>query len=70
LWKEVKLQTYFTGHRRIDYFVMTDDKEKGEVSKQANNSAVLTQPKKELFKKLERDYKDMKCDLEEQATIV
>jgi hypothetical protein len=49
---------------------MTDDKEKGEVSKQASNSAVLTQPKKELFKKLERDYKDIKCDLEEQATIV
>jgi len=30
----------------------------------------LTQPEKELFEKLEKDYKDMKCDLEEQATVV
>ncbi|KAF4611388.1 hypothetical protein G7Y89_g15625 [Cudoniella acicularis] len=46
------------------------DKEKGGVSEQARDSALLTQPEKELFKKLEKDYKDMKCDIEEQATIV
>jgi hypothetical protein len=35
-----------------------------------NNSVLLTQPEKELFKKLEKDYKDVKCDIKEQATIV
>jgi hypothetical protein len=30
----------------------------------------LTEPEKELFKQLEKDYKDMKCDIEEQATVV
>jgi hypothetical protein len=70
LWKEVKLQTYFTGHGRIDYFVVVDNKEKGGVSEQASDSVLLTQPERELFKKLEKDYKDVKCDLEEQATVV
>jgi len=31
---------------------------------------LLTKPEKELFKQLERDYKDMKCDLKEQAIII
>jgi hypothetical protein len=48
----------------IDYFVVVVDEENGRVS------ALLTEPEKELFKKLEKDYKDMKCDLEEQATAV
>jgi hypothetical protein len=38
--------------------------------KQASDSVLLTQPKKELFKKLEKDYEDVKCDLKEQATVV
>ena len=70
LWKGGKLQTYFTGHGRIDYFVVTDDKEKGGVSEQASDSVLLTRPEKELFEKLEKDYRDVKYDLEEQATIV
>jgi hypothetical protein len=59
LWKEVKLQTYFIRHKRIDYFVITDNKERGRVFKQASNSVVLIKPKKELFKKLEKDYKNI-----------
>lgn len=65
LWKACTLQIYFIGYGRIDYFMIIDDKEKGGVSKQTNNSILLTQPKKELFKKLEKDYKDIKYDLEE-----
>jgi hypothetical protein len=42
-----------------------DDKEKGGVPEQAIDSALLTQPEKELFEKLEKDYKNVKCDLEE-----
>ena len=30
----------------------------------------VIEPEKELFEKLEKDYKDMKYDLKEQATIV
>jgi hypothetical protein len=37
---------------------------------QASDSVLLTQPEKELFKKLKEDYEDVKCDLEEQVTIV
>jgi hypothetical protein len=68
-WKECKLQTYFTAKGRIDYFVVVDEK-KGRVSGMARGSVSLTEPEKELFEKLEKDYKDVKCDLEEQATIV
>jgi Lhr-like helicase len=70
LWQECRLQTYFTAGSRIDYFVVIDNKEKGGLSKQARDSTSLTQPEKELFEKLEKDYKDVNCDLDEQATIV
>ncbi|PQE16365.1 telomere-associated recQ-like helicase protein [Rutstroemia sp. NJR-2017a BVV2] len=72
LWKEVKLQTYFTGHGRIDYFVVVDvdDQEKEKALEPTRDSVPLTQPEKELFEKLEQDCKEMKCDLEEQAAVV
>jgi hypothetical protein len=70
VWEECKLQTYFIGYGKIDYFVVTDDKEKGGTSEHISDSVLLTQPEKELFEKLEKDYKDVKCDLEEQTTIV
>jgi hypothetical protein len=44
------------------------NKEKGrEIVKGAIS---LIELEKELFKQLKKDYKDVKCDLEEQATIV
>jgi hypothetical protein len=54
----------------IDYFVVIDNKKKGRVLEQTNDSVLLIQPEKELFEKLEKDYKNIKYDLEEQATIV
>jgi hypothetical protein len=54
----------------IDYFVIIDNKKKRGVPEQTNDSVLLTQPKKELFEKLEKDYKNIKYDLKEQATIV
>jgi Lhr-like helicase len=66
-WKECKLQTYFTAKGRIDYFVVVDREKGGET---ARGSMSLTEPEKELFKQLEKDYKNVKCDLEEQATVV
>jgi hypothetical protein len=44
------------------------DREKG--GETARGSVLLTEPEKELFKQLEKDYKDVKYDLKEQATIV
>ena len=66
-WKECKLQTYFTAKGRIDYFVVVDKEKGGETARDAIS---LTELEKELFKQLEKDYKDVKCDLKEQATIV
>jgi hypothetical protein len=70
LWKEVKLQTYFTGHGRIDYFIVSDNNKKEGFLASGHNAALLTQPEKALFRQLEKDYKDVKCDVKEQATVV
>jgi Orsellinic acid/F9775 biosynthesis cluster protein D len=75
LWREVKLQTYFTAFRRIDYFVVVvvvvvENPKARVTSIGLDSSRLITQPKKELFKRLERDYKAVKCDLKERATIV
>ena len=70
LWREYRLQTYFTAKGRIDYFIVIDNEKKGGVSARASDSVLLTRPEKELFKKLKKDCKDVKRDLEEQASIV
>jgi hypothetical protein len=54
----------------IDYFVVINNKKKEGVSKQVSDFALLIQPEKELFEKLEKDYKNIKCDLEEQVIII
>ena len=52
-WKECKLQRYFTAKGRIDYFVVVD-REKGRET--ARGSMSLSEPEKEVFKQLEKDY--------------
>jgi hypothetical protein len=44
------------------------DKEIG--GETARGSMSLIELKKELFKQLKKDYKDVKCDLKEQVIIV
>ncbi|KAE8443050.1 hypothetical protein EG329_002444 [Mollisiaceae sp. DMI_Dod_QoI] len=51
------------------YYIIDSNKKEGFLAS-GNDSALLTQPEKELFEKLEQDYKDVKCNLEEQATVV
>lgn len=68
LWKECKLQTYFTGHGRIDYFVVTEGP--SQSSRSNLDSARLTKTEEDLFVKLEKVYEGVKVDLEEQASIV
>jgi hypothetical protein len=70
LWKKCKLQTYFITGGRIDYFIVINSNKKEGFLVSSNNSILLMQPEKELFEKLEQDYKDIKCDLEEQVTII
>jgi hypothetical protein len=69
LWKECLLQTYFTAKGRIDYFVVVDEGA-GRVPGPAGGSEPLTEPERVLFAKLERDYADVKGDIDEQASIV
>jgi hypothetical protein len=38
---------------------VTDNRKKEGVFKQASDSVVLTEPEKELFKKLEKNYKNI-----------
>jgi hypothetical protein len=72
LWKEVTLQTYFTGKGIINYFVVVDpdEKEKEKTNESNNNQPSSLQSEKELFEKVEKDYQKIKYDLEEKAAIV
>ncbi len=69
LWREYRLQTYFTDKGRINYFFVTDNEEKRGVSARASDSVLLTRPEHQLFEKLKKDRKDVKRDLEEQASV-
>jgi hypothetical protein len=62
-WSEVKLQIYFTAFGRINYFVVEENTKASAISK--DPSLLITQPEKDLFIKLEKDYKDVKVDIEE-----
>lgn len=55
LWKECKLQTYFTGKGRIDYFVVVDNIN-GKSSFTLDLATLLKEEEKDLFIKLENDY--------------
>ena len=66
LWEACLLQTYFANSALVIYFAVL----KGVETPNPAYSTILTKPKKDLFKKLEKDYRDVKCDLKEQATIV
>jgi hypothetical protein len=68
LWKDCKLQTYFTGHGRIDYFVVTEAR--NQTSRSKLDAAISTEAEAALFVKLEKDYGNVKADIEEQASIV
>jgi hypothetical protein len=55
LWKECQLQTYFTGHGRIDNFVVVDRLEKKGKSRHVRDSNQITETEKVLFEKLEEE---------------
>ena len=70
LSRECKLQTYFTGKGRIDYFVVVEHQKTSERSRHTQNSDPLTGIEKKLFQKLEDDYQGVKDDIENQAGVV
>lgn len=69
LWEKCLLQSYFTTRSRVDYFVVIEEGTKDIVGQSITNP-VLSQPETDLFIKLEEDYKNVKGDIEEQASIV
>jgi hypothetical protein len=70
LWEEYLLQSYFTTRSRVDYFVVTEEEAEDGFRGVSIDSILLSQPEKDLFVKLKKDYKDIKVDIEEQASIV
>jgi hypothetical protein len=72
LWKECILQTYFTRHGRIDYFVLVSAKTESSfaVAGKQDTGPSLSQPEKKLFQKLEQDFQIANDDLEKQAGVV
>jgi Lhr-like helicase len=70
LWQECQLQTYFTAGSRIDYFVVAERFEADSKIASSSGKTSLSLPEKDLFVKLEKDYEDVKIDLEDQAGIV
>jgi len=69
LWEKCLLQSYFTTRSRVNYFVVIEKGTKDIVGQFITNP-VLSQPETDLFIKLEKDYKNVKGDIEEQANIV
>jgi hypothetical protein len=70
LWEECLLRSYFTTRSRVDYFVVTKEGTEAESGGVLVDPIPLSQPEKDLFVKLEKDYKDVKVDIKEQASIV
>jgi hypothetical protein len=49
LWKDCKLQTYFTEEGRIDYFVVVEHQKTTSRSRHAQGSNLFTETEKDLF---------------------
>ena len=69
LWEECLLQSYFATRSRVDYFVVIEEGTEGAIAG-LTIDPVLSQLETDLFAKLEKDYQDVKGDVEEQASIV
>jgi hypothetical protein len=68
LWEECQMQSYFTARHLVDYFIVI---ERGEnPARGTDRGAVpLSQPEKELFVKLEKDYEDVKGMLKSRLAL-
>ena len=80
-WEPCKLQTYFTGRGRIDYFVVvvgTDDQggrgglRGGGLPERARDRdpGPTTRPEQQLFERVEKDCQAVRGDMAEQAGTV
>jgi orsellinic acid/F9775 biosynthesis protein OrsD/helicase-like protein/RAD3-like DEAD/DEAH box helicase len=68
LWKNCKLQTYFTGKGLIDYFVVAEPSP--STSTAVDEPPVLTEAERAFFTKTEADFEKVKEEMAEQAGIV
>jgi hypothetical protein len=70
LWEPCRLQTYFCGKGRIDYFVVGNDQAPALPSQIIGTKGELTAAEMEYCNRLEEDYSGVKDDLMEQAGVV
>ncbi|KFY92765.1 hypothetical protein V500_04036 [Pseudogymnoascus sp. VKM F-4518 (FW-2643)] len=70
LWKECKLQTYFTARRLVDYFVVVETGAREHIFTGGSGLALLTEGEKACFEKIEADYWKVKVEIAIQAGIV
>ena len=70
LQEECLLQSYFITRSQVDYFIVTKEEIEDRSRGVPIYSIPLLQPKKDLFIKLKKDYKDIKVDIKEQASII
>jgi hypothetical protein len=71
LWKECKLQAYFTAKGLIDYFVIEDDRRsKGRMVAAADKAMLLAKGEKACFEKVRADYQKIKEEIAKKAGIV
>jgi hypothetical protein len=70
LWKEYKLQTYFTRKGLIDYFEVTNSSPTERMSAAINSTTLLTESKRLCFEKASADYKTVKDEIAKEAGIV
>lgn len=64
------MQSYFTTQSRVDYFRVTREELDNRSREVPLYPIPLSQPEKDLFLKLEKDFEVVKGDLEEQASCV
>jgi hypothetical protein len=70
LWKECKLQTYFTGKGLINYFEVTDSSPTERMSAAINSTTPLTESERLCFEKASADYEIVKDEIAKEAGIV
>jgi len=72
LWRECKLQTYFTRKGLIDYFIVIDSGLTNRMPTAADsyNTPLLTESERACFEKIQMDYQGVKEEVARQAGIV
>jgi hypothetical protein len=69
LWKECKLQTYFTAKGLINYFIVDNSRLKERMFAAADEP-ILIEGEKAFFEKIEADYEKIREEIVKEAGII